>query len=68
MKVYIQIVDSQSGIYQTGMIDEPVSKGHEVSNALAHFGIRYGDVEWNSDRHYGTVNGTTKMVSVICVG
>ena len=53
MKVYTTIVDTNSGQYQFGMIDEPVKAGQEVPNALAHFGI-------------GKVDGTTKVVSVIC--
>lgn len=67
MKVYITIVDTNSGQYQFGMIDEPVKAGQEISNALAHFGIRYGDVSWESkSRNFGKVDGTTKVVSVIC--
>ena len=69
MKVYITIVDTNSGQYQFGMIDEPVKAGQEVPNALAHFGIRYGDVNWESkSRNFGNVDGTTKVVSVICTG
>lgn len=68
MKVYITIVDTNSGQYQFGMIDEPVKAGQEISNALAHFGIRYGDVDWESkSRNFGKVDGTTKVVSVICI-
>jgi hypothetical protein len=51
------------------MIDEPVKAGQEVPNALAHFGIRYGDVNWESkSRNFGNVDGTTKVVSIICTG
>ncbi len=67
MKVFVQIVDTSTGVYQCGGIEEPVQKGQEVVNALGHFGIR--DVEWQykaDDRMIGAVNGTTKVVSVIC--
>lgn len=67
MKVFVQIVDTSTGIYQCGGIEEPVQKGLEVVNALAHFGIR--DIEWQykaDDRMIGIVNETTKVVSVIC--
>ena len=69
MKVFVQIVDVNTDTYQCGGIEEPVKKGQEVNNALSHFGIRMGDVEWQykaNDRMIGTVNGTTKVVSVIC--
>lgn len=78
MKVFIQVIDTRTGIYQTGMIDEPVMKGQEIVNALGHFGVSYGSVTW--DMHHdidftvepnysvmsGRVDGTTKIVSVIC--
>ena len=68
MKVFIQIVDTTSNIFQYGCIDEPVMSGHEVTNALAHFGINYGNCEWDFKSDYcliGKVKGTTKVVSVI---
>ena len=77
MKVYIQVIDTRTGVYQTGMIDEPTMKVQEIVNALAHFGVSYGSVTWDvkhdidfvQDNVYsvmtGTVDGTTKVVSVI---
>ena len=79
MKIYIQVIDTRTGIYQTGMIDEPAMKGQEVVNALAHFGVSYGSVTWDikptvfypSEQEFnytvmsGRVDGTTKVVSVI---
>ena len=69
MKVFVQIVDTRTEIYQCGGIEEPVQKGQEVANALGHFGIRIGDVEWQyraDDKMVGAVRDTTKVVSVIC--
>ena len=71
MKVYIQIVDTRTGIYQCGMIEEPVKRGFEIQNALIHFGIDNSSVNLvkhpNTDTYSGLVEGTTKVVSVICV-
>lgn len=66
MKIYLQVVDARTGIYQTGMIDEPVIKGKEVDNALMHFGVRYGDVEWVNE-NFGKVVDTSKVVTIIKV-
>lgn len=66
MKVFIQVIDKRTGIYQTGMIEEPVVKGKEIDNALAHFGVRYGDVDWKNN-NYGEVEGTSKVVSVVTI-
>lgn len=68
MKIYIQIVDKRTGVYQTGMIDEPVIEGKEVENALSHFGVTYGHIKWNHNSEsfkYGEIEGTTKVVSII---
>ena len=75
MKVFVQIVDTKTGIYQTGGIEEPVKEGFEIINALAHFGIR--DVNWitkgtewiegNFQYGIGTITDTTKIVSVITI-
>lgn len=73
-KVYLQIIDSKTGIYQTGGIEEPVVSSKEIDNALGYFGIRYGDVDWkvctNSEfvAKIGIVRDTTKIVSLVCVG
>ena len=76
-KIYVQVIDNFTGIYQTGMIQEPVSKGKEIENAVAHFGVSYGlvvwdikrDIDFNQDNVYGMmtgrVDGTTKVVSVV---
>lgn len=73
MKVYVQVIDTRTGIYQTGMIDEPVVKGKEIENALVHFGVCYGNVKWYektilnyvSTSICGEVEGTTKIICVI---
>ena len=71
MKVYVQVINITNGIYQQGMIDEPIKKGLEVSNALGHFGIDINTVEWTStdatenyESKFGAVIDTTKIVTV----
>ena len=79
MKVFVQVVDTLTGISQNGMIEEPVEKGFEIQNALKHFGISEQDVKWlyskegfsenvNGDILSGRVEGTYKLLSIICVG
>lgn len=79
MKLFVQVVDTLTGISQNGMIEEPVEKGFEIQNALKHFGISEQDVEWlyseegfseniNGDIFPGRVEGTYKLLSIICVG
>ena len=76
MKVFVQVVDTNSGISQYGMIEELVKKGFEVANALGHFGVNINSVEWNSDFVHGDikntprlmtgrVSGTSKVVSIV---
>ena len=72
MKTYVQIVDSRTGIYQTGMIDEPIKKGLEIENAISHFGVSYGHVSWTSKHEddrlvccFGEINDTSKILTVI---
>ena len=76
MKVFVQIVDTKTGKYEHIMIDEPVVKGHEVSNAVSHL-IGKALIEWNSDFIYedlantprlltGTVCDTNKVLNVVC--
>ena len=48
MKVFIQIVDTRTGIHQSGMIDEHVIADQEIPNALSHFGVVYGTITWIS--------------------
>lgn len=79
MKVFVQVVDTLTGISQNGMIEEPVEKGFEIQNALKHFGISEQDVEWlyseegfsediDGDVFPGRIEGTHKLLSIICVG
>ena len=66
MKIYIQIVDTKTGIYQCGMINEPVKEEFQVLNALKHFGVN--DTNWitkETNYQYGIIEGTSKVVSVI---
>lgn len=74
MKVYLQIIDTNTGIYQTGMIDEPVVAGKELENALMHFGVSHGYVKWHSknqllniNNSFGEIEGTSKVVTVVTV-
>ncbi len=76
MKLYVQVINTKTNMYQHGMIEEPVAKGSEIPNALKHFGIIYGEVEWynkivdeNLNVHLlsGNVKGTTKVVNIIAV-
>lgn len=69
-KVYIQIVDILSGISQNGVIEEPVSEGLEIQNALAHFSV--GGVNWFNEyktdtyeTKCGQVVDTSKIVNVV---
>lgn len=74
--VYVQIVDTKTGISQTGMIEEPVVKGQEIQNAIKHFGVIYGEIIWNSNfinadvannprLLTGYVDGANKVINVI---
>lgn len=76
MKVFVQVINVKDGVYQQGMIDEPVVKGHEVSNAISHL-IGKVLIEWNSDFIHedlvntprlltGTVCDTNKVLNVVC--
>lgn len=76
MRIFVQIVDTKSGISQHGMIEEPIQKGLEIANALGHFGVNINSVEWNYDVNHlghsfrtmmGNVSDTTKVVSVIAI-
>ena len=71
MKVFVQVINIKDGVYQQGMIDEPIKKGLEVANALGHFGIDINTVEWTStdatedyESKFGAVKDTTKIVTV----
>lgn len=68
MRVYITVIDSKTGVYQCGMIDEPAIRGVEIKNALAHFGVQYELLEEKKESEFGflaKVEGTSKLVSVI---
>ena len=78
MKIFIQIVDSRTGIHQSGMINEPAGKGFEIPNALGHFGVSQLNVDWNTEFVYddivnspkamiGIVKDTSKIVSIITI-
>ena len=78
MKVYVQVVDTLTGISQNGMIEEPVVSGQEVQNAIKHFGIINNEIIWNYDFINinlinnprvltGYVDGTSKIVNVVVV-
>lgn len=71
MKIFVQVINVKDGIYQQGMIDEPIKKGLEVANALGHFGIDINTVEWTStdatedyESKFGAIKETTKVVTV----
>ena len=71
MKVFVQVINITNGIYQHGMIDEPVKKGLEIANALGHFGVNINTVEWIStdatedyESKFGAIKETTKIVTV----
>lgn len=71
MKIFVQVINVKDGIYQQGMIDEPIKKGLEVANALGHFGVDINTVDWTStdatenyESKFGAVKDTTKVVTV----
>ena len=71
MKIFVQVINVTDGVYQQGMIDEPVKKGLEVANALGHFGVGINAVEWTStdatedyESKFGIIKDTTKIVTV----
>ena len=71
MKIFVQVINVKDGVYQQGMIDEPIKKGLEVANALGHFGIDVITVEWTStdatedyESKFGAIIETTKIVTV----
>lgn len=67
-KVAVMIVDTKTSVSQFGVIEEPVKEGFEVENALKHFGVDRGNVLWDTTGiiKTGFVEGTTKVVSVVC--
>ena len=77
MKVFVQIIDTSVCSFQHAVIEEPVEKGFEVKNAIAHL-VGQVSMEWVSDTSVGLENssrilsgyitGTNKIVTAICVG
>lgn len=73
MKVCLLIVDIKTGIYQQGMLDEPVKEGFEIQNALKHFGASYGEINWIFSQNspfqvkYGEITGTSKVVYIMTI-
>ena len=70
MKVYVQVVDTLSGLSQNGMIEEEIQKGSEIQNALKHFGIIYGEVSWIFNKkniYVGEIDDTFKIVNIITI-
>ena len=74
MKVLVQVVDTKTGIYQGGLIDEPVIKNKEVANALVHFGIVLESIVIDNISYddksmfgYGHSEGTTKKFQFMSV-
>lgn len=66
MKVYVQVIDTLTGIYQAGRIEEPVMKGMEISNALKHFGVFENEVEWYyKNTRFGPNDSGEKCESII---
>jgi len=70
MRVYIQIVDKYTGIYQCGVIDEPAQD--PVENAIKHFNV--GDVKFQTSvnlpdysSYIGEIIGTSKVITIIKV-
>ena len=71
MKIFVQVINVKDGVYQQGMIDEPIKKGLEVTNALGHFGVNINTVNWIStdatedyESKFGAIKETTKVVTV----
>ena len=71
MKIYVEIVDTRTGISQNGMIEESIEKGFEIANALGHFGVSINTINWLFEHtnsyigKFGEVSGTTKVVNII---
>ena len=63
MKIFIQVVDSRTGIHQSGMIDEPTKKGFEIPNALGHFGINQLDIDWEYKTSYENIINLPKVMT-----
>ena len=71
MKIYVQIIDDKTNVYQQATIDEPVSNNFKVANALEHLGVKESWVNWDVNVNIlnncfmcGRVKDTTKVVIV----
>ena len=76
MRVYVQIIDTKTGIYQHGMIDEYVEKEFEIQNAIEHFGNYFGKIKWINNyispnnslvSMFGMIEETTKVITVVTI-
>jgi len=72
MKVFVQIINTNTGVSQYGMIEEPVKKGFEIANAVKHFGVDLSNINWilESDENnfkFGIVEDTSKTVSILTI-
>ena len=70
MKVFVGIVDRQTGISQYGMIDESIQKGFEIANALGHFGVNINTVKWQYNQEaekVGIVEDTNKIINIVTI-
>ena len=72
MKINVQVVDTKTGILQSGMIEESTKSGFEIQNALAHFGVLPSEIDWTFNKEYtnffvryGEVPNTTKVVNIV---
>ena len=77
MIVFVQIIDTSVCSFQHAVIEEPIEKGFEVKNAIAHL-VGQVSMEWISDTSVslensprilsGYITETNKIVTVVCVG
>ena len=75
MKVTVQVINTTTSFISSGVIEEPVKKGHEIDNALKHFGVSYAEIKWdenlkkssydNATIMVGNIPGTSKIITVI---
>lgn len=49
IKIAVCVVNTHTGITQSGVICEPVQPGFEIQNALAHFGVMDYSIESSVD-------------------
>ena len=68
MKVYVQVVNTRSCIFQAGVIEEPAKKGFEIANAIGHFGVNINSVEWSSNFVNQDLKNTPRLMTGIVTG